>query len=314
MSEQGIVLEGVSKFYGEVLGVNHVDLRLEPGITALVGPNGSGKTTLMNLIAGLIHPTRGHVSLLGIAPERPWGALHHLGYSTQWDGFPRGATGLQFLLGTLRLHGISEAEASRRAWQALERVQLTDAARRRVAGYSKGMRQRVKLAQAMAHGPRVMILDEPLNGLDPMARSEFIALFRELAAEGRYVLVSSHILHEVDLIADQMVMLNQGYVVAEGDIPDVREEMVEHPLQVMVRCPAPSALASRLFGHEHVVEVKLHQDRGGLTVTTRRADALYLLMNQLVAEEGVEVESVAPADDDVLAVYQYLVGEEAVPL
>ena len=141
------------------------------------------------------------------------------GYCSQFDAFPRGATGVQFVAGFLRLFGYEEAEVRRRAWAAIERVGLTEAAKRRVAGYSKGMRQRVKLAQAMAHDPTVLVLDEPLNGLDPMARSEFIALFRELAAEGRHVIVSSHILHEVDLIADQLVMLHQGYVAAEGRSP-----------------------------------------------------------------------------------------------
>ncbi len=188
----------------------------------------------------------------------------------------------------------------------------TEAARRRVAGYSKGMRQRVKLAQAMAHDPVVMVLDEPLNGLDPMARSELIALFRELAAEGRYVIVSSHILHEVDLIADQLVMLHQGYVAAEGEIPEMREEMVvDRPLQVAVRCSEPSRLAARLFGADHVIEVKLLADGQGLVATTRDADRFYLLLNELASRGEVGVEAVAPADEDAQAVYRYLVGSEA---
>jgi ABC-2 type transport system ATP-binding protein len=309
-AEDLILLEGVSKFYGEVLGVNRVDLTIAPGITALVGPNGSGKSTLMNLVTGLIHPSRGEIRVLGISPREPWELFRHVGYCTQFDAFPPGVTGLQLLVGTLRLHGESSTQAEALAWQALERVGLTEAARRRAAAYSKGMRQRLRLAQAMAHSPRVMILDEPLNGLDPMARAELIALFKELAAEGRHVVVSSHILHEVDLIADQVVLLNQGYVVAEGDIPEVREEMVEHPLQVAVRCDAPALLASRLFEHDHVVEVRLHPDGGGLHVKTRQPDRFFLTLNRLVADGLVEVESVAPADEDVLAVYQYLVGGE----
>jgi ABC-2 type transport system ATP-binding protein len=305
-----ILLEGVSKFYGEVLGVNRVDLAIAPGITALVGPNGSGKTTLMNLVTGLIHPSRGRIRVLGIPPDRPWELFHEVGYCTQFDAFPPGITGLQFLVSTLRLHGIGQGEARSLAAEALERVQLTEAAHRRVAAYSKGMRQRIRLAQAMAHRPRALVLDEPLNGLDPMARAELIALFKELAAEGRHVVVSSHILHEVDLIADQVVLLNQGYVVAEGDIPEVREEMVEHPLQVLVRCDHPARLASRLFEHDHVVEVRLHPDAGGLHVKTRQPDRFYLLLNRLAADGVVEVESVAPADEDALAIYQYLVGPQ----
>ncbi|HVS03229.1 MAG TPA: ABC transporter ATP-binding protein [Thermoanaerobaculia bacterium] len=305
-----IVFNDVSKFYGEVLGVNRVTLRLGPGITALVGPNGSGKTTIMNLMTGLLRPTRGTISVLGTPPDRPVELFGKLGYCAAVDGFPRGVTGLQFVVGTLRLHGHDEAAARALAWEALERVQLTDAARRRVAGYSKGMRQRVRLAQAMAHKPRVLVLDEPLNGLDPMARAELIGLFQELSGEGRFLVVSSHILHEVDLIAEQVVLVNQGYVVAKGDIPEVREEMVEHPLQVIVRCPHPSALAARLFEQDHVVEVKLHEDRAGLHVKTRDPDRFFLLLNRLVSGGEVALETVAPADDDVLAVYQYLIGPQ----
>jgi ABC-2 type transport system ATP-binding protein len=307
----GVVFHDVSKFYGEVLGVNGVTMTVEPGITALVGPNGAGKSTLMNLLTGLVAPTRGTISVLGHSPRDPE-VFRRLGYCSQFDAFPRGATGAQFVAGFLRLFGYEETEVRRRAAAAIERVGLTEAAKRRVGGYSKGMRQRIKLAQAMAHDPAVLVLDEPLNGLDPMARSEFIALFRELASEGRHVIVSSHILHEVDLIADQLVMLHQGYVAAEGEIPEMREEMVaDRPLQIAVRCSEPSRLASRLFAADHVIEVKLLPDGGGLVATTRDADRFYLLLNELASRGEVGVEAVAPADEDAQAVYRYLVGSEA---
>ncbi|HEV8240959.1 MAG TPA: ABC transporter ATP-binding protein [Thermoanaerobaculia bacterium] len=309
----GVVFHDVSKFYGEVLGVNGVTVNVEPGITALVGPNGAGKSTLMNLMTGLVAPTRGTISVLGHAPRDPE-VFRRLGYCSQFDAFPRAATGFQFVAGFLRLFGYEEPEVRRRAAAAIERVGLAEAAKRRVAGYSKGMRQRVKLAQAMAHDPAVLVLDEPLNGLDPMARSEFISLFRELASEGRHVIVSSHILHEVDLIADQLVMLHQGYVVAEGEIPEMREEMVvdlDRPIQIQVRCSEPSRLAARLFGADHVIEVKLLPDGGGLVATTRDADRFYLLLNELASRGEVGVEAVAPADEDAHAVYRYLVGSEA---
>ncbi|MDX1632270.1 MAG: ABC transporter ATP-binding protein [Thermoanaerobaculia bacterium] len=305
-----IRFENVSKFYGEVLGVNRVDLSLGPGITALVGPNGSGKSTLMNLMTGLLRPTRGRVEVLGISPRDPADLLPRVGYCTQYDAFPRGVKGRQLLLSTLRFHGIRGEEARQSADRVLDRVQLAYAARRKVAGYSKGMRQRIKLASALVHEPRILVLDEPLNGLDPMARAELIGLFQELATEGRHVIVSSHILHEVDMIADRVVLLNQGYVVARGDIPEVREEMTEHPLQILVRSPEAPDLAGIFFRHEHVVQVELLDDRKGLIVKTRRPESLYLLLNRLVVEEDLPVESVAPADEDVLAVYEYLIGPE----
>ena len=195
------------------------------------------------------------------------------------------------------------------AWKAIERVGLVEAAKRKVAGYSKGMRQRVRLAQALAHEPSVMVLDEPLNGLDPMARAEVIDLFRELADGGLHVIVSSHILHEVDLISDQVMLINGGYIVAEGEIGDVRDEMEEeHPMQVLVRCDRPSLLASRVFEADHVVEARLLEDGHGLLVRTRDADQFYLALNEIVLANGFAIEAVAPADSDVNAVYQYLIG------
>ena len=304
-----IVFDDVSKFYGDVLGVNRVQLSIPPGITTLVGPNGSGKTTLMNLMTGLVQPTRGRIRVLGIAPDDPERLFRLLGYCTQFDSFPKGLTGFDFLYTTLRLHGKGHAEAFELSRSAIERVNMTEAAGRRISSYSKGMRQRIKLAQAICHQPTVLVLDEPLNGLDPMARSETIALFRALASEGLHIVISSHILHEVDRISDQVVLLSNGYVVAEGQIQAVRGEMhQEHPLQVLVRCTQPGLLAARLFAQDHVVEVKMHNDRQGLLVSTRDPDLFYELLNQMVIEGAVELSSVAPADDDVLSVYEYLIG------
>ncbi len=306
-----IVFEDVSKFYGEVLGVNHVRLSIPPGITTLVGPNGSGKTTLMNLMTGLVRPTRGSLHVLGIRPDEPEKLFRIAGYCTQFDSFPRGLTGYEFICSLLRVHGKPRKEADRLASKALERVGLVEAAHRKVAGYSKGMRQRIKLAQSIAHEPSVLVLDEPLNGLDPMARAEVIALFRHLAREGMFVIISSHILHEVDQISDQVVILSNGYVVAEGQIHTVRGEMhQDHPLQILVRCSNPGVLAGRVFEQDHVADIRMHHDRRGLLVSTRDPDCFYGLLNRLVVDGAIEIESVAPADDDVHSVYEYLIGSE----
>jgi ABC-2 type transport system ATP-binding protein len=304
-----VVVDNVSRFYGEVLGVNRVTLSIPPGITSLVGPNGSGKTTLMNLITGLVRPTRGSIRVLGISPSDPEKLFRVCSYATQFDSFPRGMTGFQFVYSYLRLSGMSHDDCQRTTAFAIGRVNLGDAAHRKIAGYSKGMRQRIKLAQAIAHDPRVLVLDEPLNGLDPLVRAETIALFREFAAEGRHVIVSSHILHEVDTISDQVILLSNGYVVAEGQIKGVREEMREHPMQVIIRCTRANVLASRVFEQDHVVEVRLHADGGGLLVKTRDADRFYKALNHL-ALDGVGIESVAPADDNVNSLYEYLIGGE----
>src|SRR5882672_8138412 len=305
-----IVFDNVSKFYGEILGVNRVSLQIAPGITSLVGPNGAGKSTLMNLMTGLLRPTRGSITILGIPTDEPEQLFRKVGYCTQFDSFPRGVTGREFISSFLLVHGFDGKKAAELTEAALERVSLLDAADRKVAAYSKGMRQRIRLAQSIAHQPAVMILDEPLNGLDPMVRAETIALFRRLAVDGLHLIISSHILHEVNMMSDCVILLNNGYVVAEGGIRGVRDEMQEHPMQILIRCDQPAKLAARVFDKDHVVEARLHDDRLGLFVKTRDADRFYLLLNRVVAEGEINIESIAPVDDDLSAVYQYLIGSE----
>ncbi len=304
-----ITIENVSKFYGEVLGVNRVNLSIPPGITSLVGPNGAGKTTLMNLMTGLVQPTRGTIRILGHSTSEPEKLFKLVGYSTQFDSFPKGLSGYQFIYLYLKLFGYDAGKADELAWKAIERANLTEAADRKVAAYSKGMRQRIRLAQSIAHNPRVLILDEPLNGLDPLARAEMIATFRSLAAEGCHVIISSHILHEVDVISDQVILLSNGYVVAEGQIQDVRNEIREHPAQILIRGNDQRELGAKLIQSGLAIEVRMHQDGRGLLVKTGDADRFYLALNQLV-KSGIDVESVVPADDDVNSVYEYLIGTE----
>ena len=306
-----IVFDNVSKFYGEILGVNRVNLEIPSGITSLVGPNGAGKTTLMNLMTGLLRPTRGKISMLGIPTDCPDLLFRKVGYCSQFDSFPRGLTGREFITSFLMVSGFRKWRANELAEQALDRVELLPAADRKVAAYSKGMRQRVRLAQSIAHQPTVLILDEPLNGLDPMVRAETIALFKQLAADGLHLIISSHILHEVDMMSDRVVLLNNGYVVAEGAIHGVRDEMdVEHPAQILIRCNAPAALAAQMFTHTDVVEARVHEDRQGLFVKTRNPDQFYLSLNEVVAQGEISVESIAPVDDDLNAVYEYLIGAQ----
>ena len=305
-----IVFENVSKFYGEVLGVNRVSLNLPPGITTLVGPNGSGKTTLMNLMTGLVQPSSGRISVLGIEPGDAYTFFRAVGYCTQFDSFPHGLTGWQFLVDSLLLYGMSETDATRFAREAIERVRLSDAAMRKIGGYSKGMRQKIRLAQAIAHHPRVLILDEPLNGLDPMARAESLGLFEELSRQGMHLVVSSHILDEVDRISDRVVLITGGYVVAEGNIHEVRREVRDKPMQVVIRCNCPEMLASRMFSLNHCVEARLHADGRGVFLRTGDIDEFYRLLNSIALEGSIRIEAVAPVDDDTQAIYQYLIGSE----
>jgi ABC-2 type transport system ATP-binding protein len=305
-----IVFENVSKFYGEVLGVNRVSFSIPPGITTLVGPNGSGKTTLMNLMTGLVQPSSGQISVMGIAPGDADRFFRMVGYCAQFDSFPRGLTGHQFLFDSLMLHGVAEYDAFRLAGEALERVRLSAAAGRKIAGYSKGMRQKIRLAQAIAHHPRVLVLDEPLNGLDPMARAESLALFEELGRQGMHLIISSHILDEVDRISDRVILITGGYLIAEGNIHQVRQEVRDKPMQVLVRCDKPELLASRMFSVNHCVEARLHGDGKGVFLRTADIDEFYRLLNDVAIEGIVKIEAVAPADDDANAIYQYLIGSD----
>jgi ABC-2 type transport system ATP-binding protein len=309
MSEPAVVFDEVSKFYGEVLGVNRVTLNIPPGITSLVGPNGSGKTTLMNLMTGLIFPDHGRIQMRGISPRNPEALMRITGYSTQYDTAPRWATGFTFITTGLLLFGYARAEAEQKAWTAIERVGLTEAANRKVAGYSKGMRQRIRLAQAIAHDPDIVILDEPLNGLDPLVRAETIDMFRAWAAAGKHVVISSHVLQEVDLLSDQVVLIANGMIIAEGKIRTVRDEIQEHPSQYIVRCRDANAsgVAAQLFNEEHITEIKLNDDRLGLLVMTRDREQFSRALGR-IALDGHRIESVVPADENVDALYEYLIG------
>jgi ABC-2 type transport system ATP-binding protein len=303
-----VTFDEVSKFYGEVLGVNRVSLQIPSGITSLVGPNGSGKTTLMNLMTGLIHPDNGSILMRGISPRDPEHLMRITGYATQYDAAPRWATGLSFITTGLLLFGYSRTDAEEKAWKALQQLSLTDAANRKMAGYSKGMRQRVRLAQAIAHEPDLLILDEPLNGLDPLVRADTVALFREFAAQGKHVILSSHVLQEVDLISDQVILIANGMIIAEGKIRDVREEIHEHPCQFVIRCADASRMASLLFAEDHITEIRLNDDRLGLLVMTRDREQFSRTLGR-IAMDGHKIDSVIPADENVDALYEYLIGE-----
>jgi ABC-2 type transport system ATP-binding protein len=305
ISPPTIVASEVSRWYGEVLGLNRVSLAIGAGITSLVGPNGSGKSTLMNLLAGLISPSKGSMEICGVPPSRPEDLHRVLGYCTQHDTFPLGFTGLEWLTALLRVHGHDANGAARLAASALDRTGLGDPRRKKIGAYSKGMRQRLKLAFALAHEPRVLILDEPLNGLDPLGRAEVMALFKDVARGGSTVLISSHILHEVNEVSDGVLMLQHGYVVAEGAIREVRGEITSRPFQVRVECDRPSHLAARVFDLSQVVSARLSD--GAVIIESTDSAALASLVGRLAARGDLVVEGIEVADENVQAVYDYLI-------
>jgi ABC-2 type transport system ATP-binding protein len=262
----------------------------------------------MNLMTGLINPDDGFITMRGLSPRDPEHLMRITGYATQYDASPRWATGFSFITTGLLLYGYGRAEAEEKAWKALQQLGLTEAAHRKMAAYSKGMRQRVRLAQAIAHEPEILILDEPLNGLDPLVRAETIALFHAWAELGRHVVLSSHVLQEVDVISDQVVLISNGMIVAEGKIRNVREEIREHPSQFIVRCRDASRVAALLFNEDHITEVRLNEDRMGLLVMTRDREQFAKAISR-IAVDGYRVDSVIPTDESVDALYEYLIGE-----
>jgi ABC-2 type transport system ATP-binding protein len=303
-----IEFDGASKWYGNVIGLNKLTLRLPAGVTGLLGPNGAGKSTLLQLATGQLRPSQGTVRVLG-RPVWDNPALNrHIGLCPEQDAFYEWMTGLDFVRTCARLSGLSRKAAHAAAEQAMARVGMTENMNRAIRGYSKGMRQRTKLAQALAHGPRVLFLDEPLTGTDPVARRDLIDVIRGLAAAGCSVLVSSHVLHEVQALTPQIVLLHRGRLVAEGHVREIRDLIDKHPHRIVLVGDRPRALAARLAGCEDVVGIQFLDRESGLLVETRQPDAFYARLPALSLEDGLALREVYSDDDNLEAVFQYLVS------
>jgi ABC-2 type transport system ATP-binding protein len=294
-----------SRWYGPVIALNDVTVTVGPGVTGLLGPNGAGKSTFLKLAAGQLAPSQGEVRLLG---KPAWGSpeiFHRAGLCPEADAFWDNLSGFEFLMALLRLTGYGEAECRQRTEAALEQVDLMAARHRRVGGYSKGMRQRVKLAQALAHDPEVLLLDEPLSGMDPVNRRRIVDLVKRLAKAGRTVLVSSHILHEVEAMTRRVLLINNGRILAEGDVREIRDLMDQHPHTVSVRARDPRAIARAVVDHDHVLSLSFGAEGSWLTVQTARPDEFYGALLEIAESAGLE-EMFAP-DEDLGSVFHYLV-------
>jgi ABC-2 type transport system ATP-binding protein len=295
-----------SRWYGPVIALNDVTTMLPPGVTGLLGPNGAGKSTFLKLAAGQLAPSQGEVRLLG----RPaWGSpevVHRVGLCPEPDAFWESLSGMQFLTGLLRLTGYDDGESEQRALQALETVALVEAKDRKIGGYSKGMRQRIKIAQAIAHEPEVLLLDEPVSGLDPVNRRRVIDLIKRLGREGRTVVVSSHILYEIEALTRRVLLIHNGRVLAEGDIREIRDLLDEHPHTVALRARAPRLVARALVDQPHVLSMTFGADGEWLTVQTAKPDELYGALHDPAIAAGV-TEMYSP-DEDLESVFRYLVA------
>jgi ABC-2 type transport system ATP-binding protein len=303
-----IATEHLSKWYGQVSGLNDVTVTVPAGITGLLGPNGAGKSTFMKLITGQLRPSQGIVRVLG---EPIWGnpALYsRIGFCPEQDAFYDRMTGLEWVTALVRLNGCAEDAATDAAKRALEAADLLDAAGKKIGAYSKGMRQRVKLAQAIVHDPELLILDEPLTGMDPIMRRKTIRLIRDWARGGKSVLVSSHILHEVEAMTSNILLINNGRIVAEGNVHRIRDLIDEHPHTVYIRAADPRAIARTVLAEDGVISLRF--DTGAVIVETARPDAFYARLTDIAASgEAGRIEEVTSPDDNLQAVFKYLVKQ-----
>lgn len=303
-----------SKWYGDVIGLNQVSLRILPGITGLLGPNGAGKSTFLKLLTGQLRASRGHVRVFDMDPWSDREVYRVLGYCPDTEQLYDEMTGHEFVELVGRLAGFSAAESRRRTDNQLQRVSMSQHARRLIRGYSKGMRQRVRLAAALIHEPQVIVLDEPLNGLDPMGRLEMIDIFRQLAAEGRSVVVSSHILHEIQNLTRRMIMLHHGRVLAEGDISEVRALIERQPLTLRITSSQPRAAAAALINLDSVTSMEFTNEAappGMQTVTVRsnNPDSVFETLQVAVTENRVDISGIEALDDNLDAIFHYLVAQ-----
>ena len=302
-----IRMDGLSKWYGQILGVNQITADIGPGVTGLLGPNGAGKTTLLKILSGQMKPSRGTVRMLDQPVWNNHRVFHHLGFCPDIETFYDDMTGCEFLIYVIRLHGYRHRAARRLALETLETVSLLDAKDKKIGAYSKGMRQRIKLAQALFHQPEVLLLDEPLTGMDPVGRKETIDLIHTYGEAGRTILVSSHILHEIEAMTQRIMMINHGSLIAEGDVHEIRELIESHPCQISINSRDRPVLSNHLVAFPEVVSIRRGETADELVVETRHPDRFHNRLTDLILAEDISVEALSSPDDNLQAVFDYLV-------
>jgi ABC-type multidrug transport system, ATPase component len=303
-AEATIVLEDVSRWYGNVVAVNGMSFTVSPGITGLLGPNGAGKSTVLHMLSGFLKPSAGSVTVLGEPAWENPSLYRRIGLVPEREAVYSSLTGYEFVRLNARLQGLPDPdEAARRA---IRTVDLEDDADRSTGGYSKGMKQRIKVAAALVHDPAVLLLDEPFNGADPRQRLHMIELFRSLAAEGRTIIFSSHILEEVERLAERVLVVVGGRLAASGDFREIRRLMTDRPHTFTLRTSDDRRLASALVAQESVVGVELAADR--LTVRTSQLGAFALAIPAIARSCGVTLRELRPTDQSLEDVFSYLVS------
>jgi len=303
-----IQVEGASRWYGQVIGLNDVTCFFGAGITALLGQNGAGKSTLIKMMTGQLRPTTGEIKVFGQAPFANIETNQRVGYCPETDSFYEEMTGRQFVMLMARMSGVDSSAINREVDHCIEQVGMTQRANAKIGSYSKGMRQRIKLAQAMVHGPDILILDEPLNGLDPVGRREIADLLKRLAAHGKCVVISSHILHEVEQMTRSIVLLHRGRLMAMGDVREIRSLIDRHPHRILIELEDARTFAQRILGLPSVLSLTFDRNRRDhMEVETSAPDEFYSQVSDLVLENGIEFKQFMSPDNNLEAVFSYLV-------
>ena len=302
-----IEITNASRWYGQIIGVNDVTCQIGPGITALLGMNGAGKSTLLRMITGQLRPTTGDVKVFGQEPFGNPDVFKHIGYCPEIDNFYEYMSGREFVRYMARLSGFSPSEAKTKTNEMIHMVGMSDRADRKIKGYSKGMRQRIKLAQAMVHNPDIILLDEPLNGLDPVGRHEFLGVLGHLAEIGKTILVSSHILYEVEQMTHSILLLHRGRLLATGDLGVIRELIDKYPHKVRIETTQPRHVAAKLTEMANVVSARIDEKNDEIELEVRDPNAFYASLSKLVLEEHMPILSFSSPDNNLESVFQYLV-------
>ncbi len=308
-TESLIVAESLGKWYGEVIGLNNFNLEVKSGITGIVGPNGSGKSTLFKLVLGLIKPNAGSITVFGKKPWRNPELHSSIGFCPDYDSLPIDSTGREYLSLVGHLHAMSGTELSKRIDELSELVGMADALDRKTGGYSKGMKQRMKIAGAMVHDPELLILDEPLSGTDPLVRKELIDLTRRMNREhGHSIIVSSHVLFEIERMTHDVALIYKGRAVASGDISEIRDLIDKHPHNIIIEGDGMVVLAKALLDEDYTVSVAFNEGKGSITVQVSRPDDFFSDLPTLMDVTGSSVRSMHSLDDNLEAIFKYLVG------
>jgi ABC-2 type transport system ATP-binding protein len=301
--------ENLSKWYGNVLGISEISLEITPGIKGLLGPNGAGKSTFLKILSGQLKPNIGTIKIFGEPIFSNHRLFSRIGFCPEHECYYRGNTGWQQVLFRAKLNGFGAKEAAEKTEKAIQRVGLLDSKDKLIREYSLGMRQRLKLACAIVHEPEIILLDEPQRGIDPLWRVKIVQLIKEYEKAGKTIIVASHILPEIETMTNDIIMIHQGKIFAQGDIHYIRDLMDSHPHMISVKCSQGRSLAAMMVEKDYITNIRFYPDNSRITFNTNQRDQFFDFLNRLIVEHDLEIEEITSPDDNLQAVFDYLVGK-----